>query len=587
MNGYKSGDARARRLVRERPHDRDPDREPGRLQHLARGGRGAGRAATAAARRTRARTNETANIVAHPLRVPAQELPAAGERERATAPGPAAGVASTGVDPNRNYGAFWGGPGASGDFTNETYYGPGAFSEPETQNIRELISGRHVTTLITNHTFSDLVLRAPGLKSQGLAADEPAMKALGDSMAAENGYLSMYGWQLYDTTGTTEDWSYSATGGYGYTFEIGCVTSTGRPTSASPATSTRPSPRWSRSGRAPRRTPTRAAVTAAATARPTTRRWRTPPTRAITRCSPARRRPALLLRLKKTFETPDLEGRGARRTGIPTPSPTSSTRPTRCPRADSLSWHINPSTRPLVAQDKGRVPTGEASPPQSYPNNAPPAPAVPELPRGRADPGLLPRSRDRRSDRAGRRQRLRDRQGGVGIRRPATTTSRSTRHERQRRGRRGRADRGRLRRRAPPTSSRSRSARTRSGATSCAWSTSPRAEPYDILVTFTKPTFTPAQRENWSLSCETFGGAVLAQREVFVARGDTASVALSACAAALTARFRHGRGLRRSHRPRRAAGGSTACASAGSATCICAPTRSGASRPARASTASA
>ena len=47
------------------------------------------------------------------------------------------------------------------------------------------------------------------------------MKALGDSMAAENGYLSMYGWQLYDTTGTTEDWSYSATGGYGYTFEIG------------------------------------------------------------------------------------------------------------------------------------------------------------------------------------------------------------------------------------------------------------------------------------------------------------------------------------------------------------------------------
>ena len=25
------------------------------------------------------------------------------------------------------------------------------------------------------------------------------------------------GWQLYDTTGTTEDWSYNATGGFGYT----------------------------------------------------------------------------------------------------------------------------------------------------------------------------------------------------------------------------------------------------------------------------------------------------------------------------------------------------------------------------------
>ena len=40
-------------------------------------------------------------------------------------------------------------------------------------------------------------------------------------MAAENGYASQYGYQLYDTTGTTEDWSYDATGGLGYTFEIG------------------------------------------------------------------------------------------------------------------------------------------------------------------------------------------------------------------------------------------------------------------------------------------------------------------------------------------------------------------------------
>ena len=40
-------------------------------------------------------------------------------------------------------------------------------------------------------------------------------------MAAENGYSSQYGYQLYDTTGTTEDWSYNATGGLGFTFEIG------------------------------------------------------------------------------------------------------------------------------------------------------------------------------------------------------------------------------------------------------------------------------------------------------------------------------------------------------------------------------
>jgi hypothetical protein len=127
----------------------------------------------------------------------------------------------TGVDLNRNYGGLWGGPGASELFTDPDYRGAGPFSEPETQNIRELISARHVTTLITNHTFSNLVLRPPGIRSAGETIDEPTMKALGAQMTAQNGYRNIHGWQLYDTTGTTEDWSYNATGGYGYTFEIG------------------------------------------------------------------------------------------------------------------------------------------------------------------------------------------------------------------------------------------------------------------------------------------------------------------------------------------------------------------------------
>ena len=79
-----------------------------------------------------------------------------------------------------------------------------------------------MTTLITNHTFSNLVLRPPGLASQPDPVDEPLFKALGDAMAAENGYLSQKGYELYDTSGTTEDWSYNATGGLGFTFEIYC-----------------------------------------------------------------------------------------------------------------------------------------------------------------------------------------------------------------------------------------------------------------------------------------------------------------------------------------------------------------------------
>jgi len=136
----------------------------------------------------------------------------------------AAGLTATGVDPNRNYGGLWGGPGASESNVDDTYRGPGPFSEPETKNIKDLVSKRQVTTLITNHTFSDLVLRPPGLQSLGDPPDENrGYKALGDAMAAENGYLSQKSFQLYDTTGTTEDWSYGATGGYGFTFEIGCT----------------------------------------------------------------------------------------------------------------------------------------------------------------------------------------------------------------------------------------------------------------------------------------------------------------------------------------------------------------------------
>ncbi|MGH3520445.1 MAG: M14 family zinc carboxypeptidase [Haloechinothrix sp.] len=152
--------------------------------------------------------------------------PLAEECALATSPG----GFGAGIDLNRNYGGFWGGPGAAEEFPDPTYRGADPFSEPETQSIRELVSARQVTTLITNHTFSNLVLRPNGVAPDtigpdghpvGDAHDEAELKALGDEMAEQNGYTSQHGWELYDTTGTTEDWSYNATGGFGYTFEIG------------------------------------------------------------------------------------------------------------------------------------------------------------------------------------------------------------------------------------------------------------------------------------------------------------------------------------------------------------------------------
>ena len=127
------------------------------------------------------------------------------------------------MDPNRNYGGFWGGPGAEVESTGETFRGTGPFSEPETQNIRSLFSERQVTNLITNHTFSNLLLRPPGVVDVGAPLDEPLLKDLGARMAAHNAYKNEPSYGLYDTTGGTEDWTFWTAGGLGYTFEIGDV----------------------------------------------------------------------------------------------------------------------------------------------------------------------------------------------------------------------------------------------------------------------------------------------------------------------------------------------------------------------------
>jgi hypothetical protein len=254
---------------------------------------------------------------------------------------PDQGVFGGGVDPNRNYGAFWGGNGSSEVFLEQDYRGPGPFSEPESQNIRELVSERQVTTLITNHTFSGLVLRPPGVAAQGTTVDEPIFKALGDAMAAENGYESQYGYQLYDTTGTTEDWSYNATGGLGYTFEIGHLGF--HPPYADTIAEWNGTTDYATGGG------NRAAYYLA----------QENTADASKHSVLAGRAPAgAILRLTKTFETPtSQEGQTVTdhlNTTIQVPS------------TGIFEWHVNPSTRPLVAKSSGRPATGDPSPPQQF-----------------------------------------------------------------------------------------------------------------------------------------------------------------------------------------------------------------------------
>ena len=133
------------------------------------------------------------------------------------------GLAENGVDPNRNYGGLWGGPGADAQPARPDLPRPRPVLRARVAQRPEVVSANQVMTLITNHTTAALVLRAPGLAALGDPVDENrGYKALGDEMAKENGYFSQKSFELYDTTGTTEDWSYNATGGFGFTFELYC-----------------------------------------------------------------------------------------------------------------------------------------------------------------------------------------------------------------------------------------------------------------------------------------------------------------------------------------------------------------------------
>jgi hypothetical protein len=126
-----------------------------------------------------------------------------------------------GVDLNRNYGVSWGGPGSASDIDDLTYHGPTAFSEPESRTFADWLRDHQVSLLFTNHTYTGLILRPPGTSVNGPAPDEQGLRQLGDQMAKNTRYLSQFSYQLYDTTGTTDDYIYDGLSGYSYTAEIG------------------------------------------------------------------------------------------------------------------------------------------------------------------------------------------------------------------------------------------------------------------------------------------------------------------------------------------------------------------------------
>ncbi len=128
-----------------------------------------------------------------------------------------------GVDLNRNYGYGWGGAGASTNPSSETYRGPNAFSENETQAIKNWVEQTpQLQMMLSYHTFSKLVLWPWGHLEGKISnpADLLTFETMGKAMAKMAGYRPMKSGDLYLASGDTCDWAYGEHGIFAFTFEL-------------------------------------------------------------------------------------------------------------------------------------------------------------------------------------------------------------------------------------------------------------------------------------------------------------------------------------------------------------------------------
>lgn len=128
-----------------------------------------------------------------------------------------------GVDLNRNYGYQWGTGGSSNSTTSEVYMGPHAFSEPETISIKNYIeSNVNITTLLSFHTFSELILYPWGHKYDSISTekDKRVHETMAQTMATWNQYKPQQASDLYIASGDTTDWAYGVHNIISFTFEL-------------------------------------------------------------------------------------------------------------------------------------------------------------------------------------------------------------------------------------------------------------------------------------------------------------------------------------------------------------------------------
>ncbi len=120
------------------------------------------------------------------------------------------GLGEYGVDLNRNFGYKWGfdNTGSSPDPASETFRGTAAFSEPETQIIRDFCITNTFSISQNYHTYSDFTL-FPWCWQSTLTPDSAIDLTYAGFMTRQNGYLTgVPGQILYNTNGDALDWQY-------------------------------------------------------------------------------------------------------------------------------------------------------------------------------------------------------------------------------------------------------------------------------------------------------------------------------------------------------------------------------------------
>ncbi len=130
---------------------------------------------------------------------------------------------SIGVDLNRNYDSWWCESGASTYPGADTYCGPKAFSEPESQAVKRFIEARkNLKTHISYHSYASSILYPWGGKEEDVpkAQDKQVFVKMAAEMAKLTGYTPEKSSDMYIATGDSCDWAYAAGGIFAFTFEL-------------------------------------------------------------------------------------------------------------------------------------------------------------------------------------------------------------------------------------------------------------------------------------------------------------------------------------------------------------------------------